>query len=361
MRLHSLQGLRAVCISFVVLAHLSGTQHFFRSPLLEMYGNLGVRIFLVLSGYLITAQLIRQYEKTGTISLPTFYARRAFRIFPAAYVFMIVAVVTHWRALSWPNIVTAFTYTVNYYQHGNHILGHLWTLGVEEQFYLLWPFTLLLFFPRRLWIVAGVIAAGPPLRGLFWLVWGHAGLNHPFPVFADALAMGCAVSILEPQIKRFACILAKRWLLLVPAVTLAVPLVQLWSASVYQTIGLSVLHLGIALSIRHVMERRYALLNSGPVMWLGGISYSLFLWQQLFLNRGSSGWWSAFPLNLVLAVSIAAASFYLIEQPFLELRERWTRPRLPRLVRNEERLRPQSREAPALAAVEVSRPAIGAD
>ncbi len=332
MRLHSLQGLRAVCISFVVLAHLSGTQHFLRSHLLELYGNLGVRIFLVLSGYLITAQLIRQHEKTGTISLRTFYARRAFRIFPAAYVFMIVAVVTHWAALSWANIATALTYTVNYYQHGNHVLGHLWTLGVEEQFYLIWPLSLLVFYRRRLWIVTVVVAAGPPLRVLFWLAWGAAGLNHPFPVFMDALAMGCAVSLLEPRLIRFQRAVASRWFLLVPGLTLLLPLIQLWSTRAYQVVGLSALHLGIALSVRHVMERRYALLNSWPVMWLGGISYSLFLWQQLFLNRGSSGWWTAFPLNLVLAVAIAAASFYLVEQPFLKLRERWTGRRLPHLV-----------------------------
>ena len=332
MRIHSLQGLRAVCISFVVLSHLSGTGNFPRSHLLEIYGNLGVRIFLVVSGYLITAQLLKEHGRTGSISLRTFYARRSLRIFPAAYVFMIVAIVTHWAVLSGGNMLTALTYTVNYYQRGDHVLGHLWSLGVEEQFYLLWPMGLLLFYRRRLWIVAVAVAAGPPLRILFWLTWGTAGLNHPFPVFMDALAMGSAISILEPQLARFQQAFSSRWFVIVPALTALLPASQLWSSRAYQIAGLSALHLGIALSLKHVMLRRYAVLNVWPVMWLGAISYSLYLWQQIFLNRGSSSLWTAFPQNLVLSILLATASYHLVERPFLKLRELWTGKRRPHLV-----------------------------
>jgi peptidoglycan/LPS O-acetylase OafA/YrhL len=165
------------------------------------------------------------------------------------------------------------------------VLGHLWSLGVEEQYYLVWPLCLLLFFRNRMWIVAAVVAAGPPFRILFWMLWGRPGLEHPFPIFMDALATGAAVAMLEPQLKRFQSALASRWFLCVPALTFLLPLIQFWNSRVYQTVGLSALHLGIALSSRHMMERRYWLLNSGPVMWLGGISYSLYLWQQLFLDR----------------------------------------------------------------------------
>ena len=337
MRLHSLQGLRAICISLVVLSHLSGTLHFPRSHLLEIYGNLGVRIFLVVSGYLITSQLVRQYEKTGTISLSTFYARRAFRIFPAAYVFMLAAIVTHWSALSPGNMLSALTYSVNYYPHGHHVLGHLWSLGVEEQYYLLWPLTLLLFFRRRLWIVAAAVAAGPPLRILFYLLWGRAGLNHPFPVFMDALATGAAMAILEGtkslSVARIERAFASRWCVAVPILTVLLPSLQFWNTRFYQVVGLSALHVGIALSIKHVMARRYALLNVWPTMWLGAISYSLYLWQQIFLDRASQAWWTAFPQNLLLSVLLATVSYHFIEQPFLKLRERWTKKRGLHLVR----------------------------
>ncbi len=230
MRIHSLQGLRAICISFVVLAHVSGTQNCFHSLVVERYGNLGVRIFLVLSGYLITTQLAKERTATGSISLKRFYARRAYRIFPAAYVFMLAAIATHWKNLSGANIATALTYTVNYYPHSNHVLGHLWSLGVEEQYYLLWPLCLLLFFRNRLWIVTAVVTAGPPIRILFWLLWGRSGLEHPFPVFMDALAMGAAVALLEPRLMRFQSTLASRWFLFVPAVTILLPLIQFWDS-----------------------------------------------------------------------------------------------------------------------------------
>ena len=332
MRIHSLQGLRAVCITFVVLAHLSGTHYCFHSLVVERYGNLGVRIFLVMSGYLITSQLAKERATTGRISLKRFYARRAYRIFPAAYVFMLVAIATHWRSLSWTNMMLALTYTVNYCQHGSHVLGHLWSLGVEEQFYLVWPLCLLLFFRNRIWIVTAVVAAGPPIRLLFWLLWGRAGLEHPFPVFMDALAMGAAVALLEPRIKCFQWALASRWFLIVPALTMLLLLLQFWNSGVYQTIGLTGLHLGIALSLRHVMERRYALLNCLPVMWLGAISYSLYLWQQLFLDRWSSSLWATFPLNIAVALVLATVSYHLVEKPGLRLRERFSPRRLPFLV-----------------------------
>jgi peptidoglycan/LPS O-acetylase OafA/YrhL len=334
-RIHSLQGLRAVCITFVVLAHLSGTRYCLQSLVIERYGNLGVRIFLVLSGYLITSQLAKERASTGTILLRRFYARRAYRIFPAAYVFMIVAIATHWKVLSTINIATALTYTVNYCQHGNHVLGHLWSLGIEEQYYLFWPLCLVLFFAKRLWIVGAVVAAGPPLRVLFWAFWGRAGLEHPFPVFMDALAMGAAVALLAPQLNRYQDAIASRWFLLVPLLTFLLPSLQFLSSRLYQTVGLSALHLGIALSLRHVMERRYWLLNSPPVMWLGAISYSLYLWQQPFLDRWSSAPWAAFPLNIVVAIALATASYHLVEKPGLRLRERFSPRRLPFFVSDE--------------------------
>jgi peptidoglycan/LPS O-acetylase OafA/YrhL len=148
----------------------------------------------------------------------------------------------------------------------------------------------------------------------------------------DALAMGAAVAMLEPRLRRFQPVLASRWFVCVPALTFLLPLMQFWNSRVYQTLGLSALHLGIALSLRHMMERRYSLLNSAPVMWLGGISYSLYLWQQLFLDRWSSAPWAAFPLNLVLSVILASASYYLVEKPGLKLRERFSPRRLPFVV-----------------------------
>jgi len=325
MRIPTLDGLRGICISLVLLSHLSGTQHFVRSDIFELYGNLGVRTFFVLSGYLITAILTKEHAKAGGIALRDFYLRRAYRIVPPAYAFMLVAIATHWRVLSWANIAIALTFTSNYYYGGHYVLGHLWSLSAEEQFYLLWPLILVLFFRRRLWIIGGVLAAGPPLRIVLWMIWGRHGMGHPFPVLMDALAGGCALQMLQPQLVRYQRMFASRWFSLVPVVTALLPLMQLFSTRFYQGVGLSVLHVGIALSVQHVMASRYSVLNLRPVAWLGTISYSLYLWQQLFLNRASGEPWAAFPLNLVFAIGCGAASYYLVERPALRMRERFTR------------------------------------
>jgi peptidoglycan/LPS O-acetylase OafA/YrhL len=85
-------------------------------------------------------------------------------------------------------VLAALTYTSNHFHGGPSALGHLWSLSVEEQFYMLWPALMVLFYRRRLWLASGLLLLAPPLRVLFWTLWGHRGLEHPFPVVMDALA-----------------------------------------------------------------------------------------------------------------------------------------------------------------------------
>jgi peptidoglycan/LPS O-acetylase OafA/YrhL len=201
--------------------------------------------------------LLKEHARIGSISLREFYLRRAYRILPAAYTFMVVVIVAHWRALPWPNILTAVTYTSNYSHGGNWLLGHLWSLSVDEQFYLLWPLTLLLVFRRRLWIIADLVIAGPSLRVLFGMLWGHRGLEHPFPVVMDALAAGGALAMMQPYLRRYDHPLRQRQFLIVPCLTALMPLIQFVSNCTYQVAGLTILHLGIALSIQHAVHVRY--------------------------------------------------------------------------------------------------------
>jgi peptidoglycan/LPS O-acetylase OafA/YrhL len=321
-RIPSLDGLRAASLACVLLAHLSGTRHFFRWGILEIYGNFGVRVFFVISGYLITMLLLKEHERTGRISLKDFYVRRAYRILPAAYAFMLLAIVAEWDTLSWTNLLAALAYLSNYYHAGSWTLGHLWSLSVEEQFYLLWPALLAVFFRKRLWLVAVLLVSAPPLRVLFWTLWGHRGLEHSFPVVMDALAAGCALAMIEPQLRQRDAWLRSRWFLLIPALAALLPLLQIHHNRTYQVAGLTAVHVGIALFIARAVRMQSRALNWGPVVWLGTLSYSFYLWQQPFLNRGSNTWWTAFPQNLVLAMACAVASYYGVEKPFLELRER---------------------------------------
>jgi len=140
-RIPSLDGVRAISITLVVMCHLANWKHI-SLPFPTIYGSLGVRIFFVLSGFLITKLLLREHERTETISLRDFYIRRAYRIFPAAAVYLLVITIIYWHQLRWYSIAASALYVMNMQSYPPWMLGHLWSLSIEEQFYLLWPFAL---------------------------------------------------------------------------------------------------------------------------------------------------------------------------------------------------------------------------
>jgi len=332
--LPSLDGLRALSIALVLLGHLSGTRNFGKLDLgIGDYAHLGVVVFFVISGFLITRLLLAEYEKSGSVSLKLFYARRALRLFPAAYAF-IACVCLLWAVglvhLRPADIWHAATYTMNYLPNRSWQLGHLWSLSNEEQFYLIWPCAFVLFLPRRAgWIAAGVILFGPVARLAGWLFWRGTpyydmGL---FPMVADCLAMGCLLANISGWLEK------KNWYLRLfrPAYSLGlVALVLLINRymdyTVVNVFGTSFLNASLAILIHRSVycSRDYMgrFLNWKPVAFIGILSYSLYLWQQLFLNRNSTVWASAFPLNLCFAIAAALCSYFLLEKPFLRLRRR---------------------------------------
>jgi peptidoglycan/LPS O-acetylase OafA/YrhL len=322
-RIPSLDGLRAVSIALVLLGHLCGTRGFPASSQTAMlYSNFGVRVFFVISGFLITTMLIQERENRGQISLSAFYVRRAWRIFPAAFAYLLVIVPLNWTALSRADILSAITYTVNYRNATPWSLGHLWSLAVEEQFYLLWPLVLALAWRRRTQVAVFVVAAGPFVRALFYFAGLPAKANGSyFPAVADTLAAGCLIAILAPELRRWRAI-ASPWFLLVPLASALVPLTHVW-LKFYWSVGLTAMNLGIALSVLHCIEKKHWILNVRPVVWIGMLSYSLYLWQQPFLNRASSAWSTSFPVNLCLALLAAMLSYYCVERPGLKLRQKF--------------------------------------
>src|SRR5665213_2363630 len=147
-RLPGLDGLRALSILLVILLHTIQRRSVTHAVPFVAYvfsnGGMGVLIFFVISGYLITTLLLREREKTGSISLKRFYIRRAFRIFPPLYTYIaFIAVLGAASRLAGVNareIITGLTLTRNY-AHGVYLWAfeHFWSLCIEEQFYLLWP------------------------------------------------------------------------------------------------------------------------------------------------------------------------------------------------------------------------------
>lgn len=322
----SLDGLRAISIAFVLAGHVIFAGHL--SGGLYRLGNLGefgVRIFFVISGYLITSILLAELRRKGTISLPLFYFRRMLRLFPASYFYILVIAVLaakHLVSLERWDLTAALTYTMNYHEARRWSLGHLWSLAVEEQFYLLWPLILLTLGQlRSVRFLIVLVAVAPFLR----LASPYVGPAFNFLVWSDALATGCLLAILREELaanRHYARLLASRWFFLVPVAALAANYVPY--TKIYWLVSETVMNLSIAASIDWAMRNPGTtvgrFLNLPAVSFLGVLSYSLYLWQQIFLNPESVRWYSAFPLNIILAVAMALVSYLLIEAPFLQFR-----------------------------------------
>ena len=333
-RMPSLDGLRAISIVLVVVGHLVGTRGFAFPDLgIGDYAHLGVVVFFVISGFLITSLLISEYDTHGSVSLKLFYARRSLRIFPASYTYLAV-VSALWLGgqitLKAPDLWHGFTYTVNYLPDGSWEVSHLWSLSVEEQFYLLWPFAFAALGPRKAtWAAAGVVCFGifARISNRVFLI-GTPYHDQPwFPMVADSLAVGCLLARLRGWLEEQAWYVRSfqpgySLLLLV----LILLLNRYSSYTVVSVFGTTVIYFSLAVLIHRCVydanDRMGWFLNCKPVAFVGVLSYSLYLWQQLFVNRYSGAWVNAFPQNLMFAVAAALASYFLVEKPLLRLRHR---------------------------------------
>jgi peptidoglycan/LPS O-acetylase OafA/YrhL len=316
-RIPSLDGLRAISISLVIVGHLANAGPV--PTFMASYAGTGVRIFFVISGYLITSILVAERTQTSTISLRQFYKRRAYRILPAAAVFMLFAFVMYWHDLRWYDIGAMLLYLVNFDQARPWIVGHLWSLGVEEQFYFLWPSVLKKWYRQSIAILLGVIVLAPIFSAACYHFKVPGGGYGTFPAVADNLAIGCLLAIFGSRLPKirsrtaFAMLLA---VLLIPSYAAISPSRTLFMLFVLWPI----LHCSIAGLVLHVIQSPYRVLNLAPVMWLGRISYSLYLWQQPFFSNPSRQ-----PVhNLLLGVGLACLSYYFVETPVLRLRDRET-------------------------------------
>lgn len=337
-RIPSLDGLRALSILLVFLGHLAGTRHFFSSDQMRHFGdlgNLGVRTFFVISGFLITRLLLLELEKTSGISLKMFYIRRALRIFPAFYVFVgVAAVLTLFGILANDarDFLHALTYTMNYEAVSDHFsLRHLWSLSVEEQFYLMWPLTLaVLGVARGSVLLVAVIACVPVLRiALYHLVPGYEGyMMMAFESVCDALAMGALLAIAYPTLRQQAWFQRLVASPAFPAVFLVLFAANLQTdhPHMFWLVCIPVMNVAIALIVARYVE--YPMLplgralNARALVAIGTISYSLYLWQELFLVqwRPTTSMLQQFPLNVVAACVCGVLSYRLVEQPFLRLK-----------------------------------------
>lgn len=335
--LPALDGMRAVAV-FTVIAYHAGLD--------AVPGDLGVSAFFVLSGFLITWLLLKEWRTDESVSLRRFYARRTLRIFPAYYVFLALSfAVDRLRDDPWPDglAAAAVAYVVNYYNafhgHPTTSIAHAWSLGVEEQFYLLWPTVFLLLVRRGrrvlLGTVAGLIAAVLLWRSFLFLVGdvGTAYVYNAFDTRFDNLGMGCllAICVERPWFAAVARAVARNaWL---PLVTLGL---LVWSrvgvsTAYHYSLGFTVDALLIAIFIVQVLQlHRRALwswLEHPVVRYLGVISYPLYLYHIWGIGFGHQMGFlpPAFQAlaGVLASVLLASGSYFLIERPFLALKRRF--------------------------------------
>jgi peptidoglycan/LPS O-acetylase OafA/YrhL len=330
-RIPSLDGLRAISILLVILAHLSGSPGFvdFGPLVSDSMGNLGVRTFFVISGFLITSLLLHEESKYGRIRLRDFYVRRIARIFPAFYVYLLVLAATAGTGLillKSNDLIEAATYTVNYFTWSSqsNYVRHIWSLSVEEQFYLLWPAALVfLGVLRARYLATFIVVASPFYRLLVWLLVPafRLTIDRRFDCIADCIAVGCLLACVGRDLAsrpRYMSFLNSFAFGLVPIAVITGSLAAN-HPKIYYGVAQTVINLGLALVVHRSVLLKDSLsgrfLNFVPIAYVGTLSYSLYLWQQLFLSEQVGVWRFAFPYNLALAGGAALLSFYVVEQP----------------------------------------------
>jgi peptidoglycan/LPS O-acetylase OafA/YrhL len=341
-RIPSVDGLRALSISLVLVAHLAYGAGF---PIQDtwwtnLYANYGVRIFFVLSGFLITTLLRREKEETGTIRLKQFYLRRAYRLLPAAYVYLVVVTAIFHQALPYRYLIAAYLYLTSYALHSPWLLMHLWSLSVEEQFYLVWPAALAISFLAARRFAFAALAIALVARFIFLQgVWPQ-GAVWSFPAVADSLAAGCLLALYQCKLDKHRSIFTWRGFPLIWAVTFSIPIIHhyhyllhFWHlAGLLQISAVPLFNLGMVLCIQNAITVPPCLLNTPIMIWIGNLSYSLYLWDMPFTDPSVHSWATTFPQNLALTVIAATISFYAVEQPIRKLGARKARPAIPRAV-----------------------------
>jgi peptidoglycan/LPS O-acetylase OafA/YrhL len=358
-KLVGLDGVRGLAIVAVMLAHVY-SQPFplpaaVRSAL--HFGWCGVDLFFALSGFLITGILLDSRQCTNYFR--SFYARRFLRIFPLYYGFLFVAL------LAFPYIVPAdlmparsdrwlyVCYLANWQQllhWSNHILGHFWSLCVEEQFYFLWPLVVLLVSPRRLLPFVVGLELALIVGRLGWL-WTHGSAIATSPVAGviriDGLLLGAACALVVRQFRvPQTGIAALPWIaaLFLSAVVAGIGLLGYEQREMFtESVGLAMLAISFAAIVLYVVltdadsSWQQAAMRWKPLVLLGKYSYGIYVFHVpvfYFLDRLSlhlpnalnrSIWFSyaLIALKFATAFGIASFSYNFFEKRFLALKDRF--------------------------------------
>ena len=357
-RVRSLDGLRAIAVTAVIGFHLGVGW--------LPGGLLGVDMFFVLSGFLITSLLVTERDRTGRISLKGFYNRRARRLLPAMLLVLIVTLVV-WRLTAdpsrFPGLRGDATATLGYVANWHFAFSgqgyfdqlappspllHLWSLAVEEQFYLVWPLVVIItlrFGSRRLLLAVAMAGAAASTALISVLSVRGVDANRLYygtDTRATAVLVGAALALAAPTLVRAAARPRARLAILATGLVAATSLVLIMTHTGGQDAWLyRGGFLAVALAVGAVIGASVAaptspfarLLACPPLPYLGRISYGLYLWHwpvTLWLTHSRTGLSGPALLGVRLAVTLACAmaSWHFLEQPILRGTLRVPAPRI---------------------------------
>ncbi|MBD1363951.1 acyltransferase [Mucilaginibacter sp. ZT4R22] len=331
----SLNGIRGVAVLMVVIAHMIVLQYRAFSNLIFI-GSLGVNIFFVLSGFLITTLCIKEKIVTGTLSLKKFYIRRALRILPVAYLYIGVIIVLNLTVKLNVNAVSIlssalfaadFSYFKKTAYHWD--LGHYWSLAVEEQFYLIFP----VFIKKSFYLFVGLVMFILfVLPVILYLQSANIIINSGpfyalthFLVKFQAISLGCFFSVL--CFKGYLNFGKLKWVITLACIAAIffIKYDDVFSIkAVFVNLFLSVLTGFIIVnSIYTTSDVIFKFFNFKPLATIGILSYSIYIWQQLFVSNDEKFWPSLYPFNIAFLIVVPCISYYFYESFFLRLKTKF--------------------------------------
>jgi len=344
----SLDGIRAVSVFIVLIAHANAE---FQNKIIKSIlggGTLGVYIFFVISGFLITTLLLKEKIKTGTISLRNFYIRRSLRILPVAYLYLFTLFVLHaffGLAVRPMEYVGALLFLVNLgYFHTGVYTGHFWSLSVEEQFYIVFPSILkknYRVYINFLFILLGLIVLVRiidfrelskihPAYHLFSVLNVFKELIYHL----DGIIIGSLLAIcLFKNIFPLQFVYKHKILLhiiLIPVIIVVFN--DLLFSSVFNSLISSVLiAVLLASNLKPSRDFIFKILNFSILKRIGVLSYSTYIWQQLILfkysnvfNNSKYAYWGLVVCIFILS-AVVYSSYEFFEKRFLSLKEKFTK------------------------------------
>lgn len=328
-RVPQLDGLRGVAILLVLFAHVLGGVYPHDRPLLPFSsfrlgggGFVGVQLFFVLSGFLITSILLAEREASGRIVLLNFYKRRARRLVPALLTasllyagYVMACLPAADREPAWGSIFQAVTYTSNLGPllpeiPNSNWLNHTWSLAVEEQFYLGWPLLLAVVLPR-----SRNLALATALTGALITILGRHVISSLRPAHEimyymmrwDALLIGCVLALTFKNARVPRLFAGAAWVVLA--------CYCLFPPAAWRAMDYTVVTAACAVALMSAFNSKW--LTNRALVWFGMISYGLYIWHLLLMRLDGPTWATAGG-----SIFVAYFSYRFVELPMLQRRDR---------------------------------------